>query len=277
VLGVLAAGVAPASPARIVTLAPNLAELAWAAGAGDALVGTVEWSDWPPAVQSLPRVGDAFRLDFEALAELAPDLVLAWGGGNPPHMIDRLRQAGYRVEVLAPRHLEDIPAHIEEIGRLAGTDAAAAAAASRLRTELDELRAAQRGKPPLRVFYQVSWRPLYTVGGDQFISQAIELCQGENVFAGLAELAPVVSLEAVLARDPQVILTAAGPADARDSLRGWHEWPRLAAVRADNLFLVPGDLIARAGPRLVRGARELCVVMDEARRRAAALSPEPPG
>ena len=267
VLALLAAGAATAAgePARrIVTLAPNLAELVWTAGAGDALVGTVEWSDWPEAVRALPRVGNAFRVDLEALASLEPDLVLAWGGGNPDHLIRRLEADGYRVEVLAPRRLEDIGRHIAVIGRLAGTEPAARRAAGRYRATLDALAAAQAGKPPLRVFFQASWRPLYTVGSGQLIGEVIALCGGVNVFADLCELAPSVSVEAVLASDPQAILTAS---EERGGLDSWQRWPELAAVRYHNLFAIPGDFIARPAPRILEGARRVCAALDDARSR----------
>jgi ABC-type Fe3+-hydroxamate transport system substrate-binding protein len=185
-----AAPVAAMPAQRIVTLAPHLAELVHAAGAGDRLVGTVAWSDFPAEVQSLPQVGDAFRLDLEMLAVLAPDLVLAWQGGNPDHMLAQLERHGYRVVALAPERLDDIAAHLEEIGRLAGTQATAQAAAADYRAALAAERRAHAGKPVLRVFYQVSWRPLYTVGGRQLISEVITLCGGENIFAELGELAP---------------------------------------------------------------------------------------
>jgi iron complex transport system substrate-binding protein len=267
VAGLAAGGPAAATPQepaqRIVTLAPHLAELVHAAGAGDRLVGTVGWSNFPPAVAALPQVGDAFRVDLEALAVLDPDLVLAWQGGNPDHLLEQLAGRGYRVVALAPERLHDIGTHLEAIGRLAGTEAAATAAADAFREELATLRAAQAGKSPLRVFYQVSWRPLYTVGGRQLISEVIGLCGGRNIFADLGELAPAVSLEAVIERDPEVILTADLQ---RAELDAWHRWTGIAAVRDGHLYSVDGDLVVRASPRILAGVREVCARLDEVRR-----------
>ena len=258
----IAASAVAAPAQRIVTLAPHLAELVHAAGAGEQLVGTVEWTDYPPAAAALPRIGDAFRLDLEALAALAPDLVLAWKGGNPDHLLEQLEQRGYRVVALAPQRLDDIGAHLLEIGHLAGTVAPARAAATRYREGLEALRAAQAGKPALRVFWQVSWRPLYTVGGRQLISEVIALCGGQNIFAELGELAPAVGMEAVIARDPEVILTADVQ---RADLAEWSRWSSVTAVARGHLYAVDGDLVVRASPRILEGTRQVCERLDRAR------------
>jgi iron complex transport system substrate-binding protein len=252
------AGAAPAS--RIVALAPHLAEIVWAAGAGDRLVGAVQWSDYPPAVADLPRVGDAFNIDDERIAALEPDLVVAWAGGTPTAVIERLRGRGYRVEVLGTSALGEVADQILAIGEWAGTGEAAGAAAEAYLGRLDALRGTQSGKAPVRVFYQVSSRPLYTVGGEQVITQVISLCRGENVFADLGQLAAVVDLESVIARNPEAILATSGA-----SLESWDRWPELAAVRYGNVFTVAGDLIARPSPRLLQGAEQVCGRLDEAR------------
>jgi iron complex transport system substrate-binding protein len=254
----------PDPPAhRIVTLAPHLAELVFAAGAGDRLAGTVAYTNYPQDAAALPRIGDAFRLDLEALAALAPDLVLAWKGGNPDSMLEQLALHGYRVVALAPERLDQIGEQLEEIGRLAGTPEPARAAAARFRAELEALRREQAGKPELRVFYQVSWRPLYTVGGRQLISEVIGLCGGRNLFAELGELAPAVGMEAVIARDPEVILTAD---TQRAELEDWRRWPGIAAVARGHLYTVDGDLVVRASPRILDGIRQVCAALDAARR-----------
>jgi iron complex transport system substrate-binding protein len=258
-----AAAAAPPAPAqRIVVLAPHLAELVYAAGAGERLVGAVAWTDYPPEAADLPRIGDAFRLDLEALAVLRPDLVLAWKGGNPDHMLEQLEQRGYRVVRLAPQRLDDVASHLLEIGRLTGTPEPARRAAERYRNGLDELRREHSGKRELRVFYQVSWRPLYTVGGSQLITEVMALCGGRNIFAELGELAPAVGMEAVIARDPEVILTS----DVQqDELAEWRPWPGVTAVARGHLYSVNGDLLVRAAPRILQGIREICARLDDAR------------
>jgi len=255
----------PAAAERVVTLAPNLAEMVFRVGAGDRLVGVVVHSDFPPAARRLPVVGDAFRIDFERLAGLAPDLVLAWGGGNPAHLVARLKEQGYRVEVLTPDSLEDIAEHMEMIGQWVGKAERARHAAGQFRDQLALLRADYAGASPVRVFYQISAQPLYTVNSAQFIGQIIELCGGVNIFAGLPELAPVVSPEAVVAADPDLILTGMNQVDSVREL--WARWPIMRAVQSAQIHGLDDRLAARASPRLVDGARQFCQVMDRARSR----------
>jgi ABC-type Fe3+-hydroxamate transport system substrate-binding protein len=252
-----------AAPARrIVTLAPHLAELVHAAGAGAQLVGVSDWSDYPAGVESLPRVGSAVQVDLETLVALAPDLVLGWEGGNPARLLQQVEGQGFRLVTFGVETLEDIGTQIEAIGRLAGTPGPAAQAAARYHAGLAALRAEQAGKAELRVFYQVSWRPLYTVGGRQVISQVITLCRGRNIFGDQAVLAPAVGLEAIVARDPEVILASARQAA---ELAEWRRWPEVAAVAGGHLYTVPGDLLARPSPRILDGARAVCAALDQAR------------
>ena len=183
---------------RIVALSPHLVELAFAAGAGPQLVGVVEFSNEPAGARDLPRVGDAFRLDLEALAATRPDLILGWPSGNSPATLDRLRRLGYRVVELEPRRLADVGDQIEAIGRLAGSEVRAQQAASAWREGLAVLEARYREARPGRVFYQIAPQPLMTVNREHFIGQAIELCGGENIYADIPGLTPIVGVEAVV-------------------------------------------------------------------------------
>jgi iron complex transport system substrate-binding protein len=255
-----------AAPARrIVALAPHLAETLFAAGAGERLVGTVSHSDYPPQARAVPRLGDAGRVDLEAVAALKPDLVLAWQSGNPAGQIARLRSLGVPVFVVEPRRLDDVADQIERLGLLAGSEAAAAQAAAAYRARLAALAAAQRDKAPVRVFYQIWDAPLITVGGRQIISDLIQLCGGRNVFASLEAVAPAVSVEAVLAADPEVIIASLSAEERSEALSGWKRWPRLTAARRGNLVSIPPDLVQRHTPRLLDGAERLCKALDEAR------------
>lgn len=262
------AGEVPADEAarpamRIVTLAPHLAELVFAAGAGETLVGVSAWSDYPRAARALPIVGDAFMVDQERLALLRPDLLLAWQSGTPARVVDELRERGYRVEVLQSRGLDDVGTALRRIGELTGQTGSAERAAADFAAGLARLSKTWRDAAPIRVFYQVSGRPLYTVNGDHYVSDLIELCGGRNVFADLGSLAPLVSEEAVLERNPELMLAA--DTGEQDTFEHWKRWPSLAANRHGNHFLVPADQVARATPRLVEAGAAICRVLQKGR------------
>lgn len=252
---------APAS--RVVTLAPHLAELIFAVGAGDTLVGVSAYTDYPERALSLPVVGDAFLVDQEQLALLRPDLLLAWASGTPQHVVDQLRAVGYRVESIRTRGLDDVGLALEKIGALTGHVASADIAATAYRGALHALAEKHAAAPAIRVFYQVSQQPIYTINGDHYVSQLIELCGGHNIFAELSELAPLVSEEAVLERDPEILLAAADA--SQDALANWQRWPGLAANRYRNHWLLPAAEIGRASPRLSSAGEVLCGVLEQAR------------
>lgn len=242
---------------RIVSLAPDLTELVYAAGSGAALVGASAYSDYPAAAKQLPRIGDAFRLDTERVLALRPDLVLAWQGGTPVSLIERLRTLNLPVLVIGTQRLADIASNLESIGRATGHEEAADAAAQSFLEGLDQLRKAYANRDPVRVFYEISATPLYTIGGTQIINRMLELCGGRNVFADLHPLAASVGLESVLARDPQAVVTGDDPAAAM-RLEQWQRWPQMSAVRTGSLYRISGDLLDRATPRVLQGGKQLC-------------------
>ncbi len=258
----------PASPApygRIVSLAPNLTELVFASGADDLLVGVSAYSDYPAAARLLPVVGDAFTIDRERLALLRPDALLVWESGTPAHVIDEMRRAGFTVEVLRTRTIADVADALRKIGELTGRQAAAEQAAKQFLEAIALLDAGYAGAPEITVFYQVSRRPLYTINGEHFVSELLELCGGRNVFSELEELAPTIDVEAVVARDPEVML--ASDTAGADAFADWQRWPTMAANRYGNHYLIPADTVGRATPRMVEAGRVICDVLEQARER----------
>ncbi|MEW5889158.1 MAG: cobalamin-binding protein [Pseudomonadota bacterium] len=260
-----------AQPARrIVSLAPHITENLFAIGAGERVAGTVDYSDYPEAARKIPRVGGYSRIDLEAVAALKPDLVLAWESGNAMAQVDKLRVLGVPVYVSQPNRIEDVAASLERLGELTGTEEGARAAAARFRARLAELRSRYASRPAVRTFYQVWNRPLMTVGRDQIISDALRVCGGENVFGHLGVMAPAVTVEAVLAANPEAIV-ASGMGDERPEwLEEWRRWTQMEAVQRDNLFFVPPQLIQRHTPRILDGTERLCAHLETARARRSA-------
>ena len=271
--GAEAANLGPAQ--RVVTFAPHLAEMMHAVGAGEQLVGVSAWSDYPPAVRDLPVVGDAFTVDQEQLRLLEPDLLLVWQSGMPAHTVEELRQGGYRVEVIRTRGIADVSSAMTRIGELTGQQTGAREAVDRYESEIGDLRTTYADAEPISVFFQVSARPLYTVNNEHFISDVIAVCGGRNVFADLSDLAPTVAVEAVIERDPDVML--AGTNAGNEAFAVWNRWPELAANRFGNQFLIPDESIGRPTPRLAAAGRAVCLALDQARdKRAAVLAGELP-
>jgi len=259
--------IALAAPAqRIVALAPSLAELAFAAGAGGRLVGVARFSDYPPEARRIPQVGDAARVDFERVVALKPDLILAWRSGNSAADVSRLESLGYPAFVSEPARLSDIPRLLNAIGALAGTDAAAGRVATEFQREIAALRGRYSNARRVRVFYLIWHKPLLTVNGAHMISDVIALCGGENVFADVAQLTPNVSLEAVIAAKPEVILGGASADGEKEFAERWRasSVPPLAGL--PTRYISP-DTIQRQTPRIAEGAKAVCSALEDARKR----------
>lgn len=248
---------------RIVSLAPHLTELAFAAGAGDRIVATVEYSDYPAEARAIPRIGDAFRVDMERLLALEPDLVLVWETGTPVPTIERLRSLGLRVESVPTPTIEALADALRRIGELAGTERHADQEAARIESEFARLREQYRDRARITVFLQINDRPLYTVNGKHIISEVASVCGGTNVFEQLNDLAPTIGIEAVLAANPEAIVSTDDTVP--DALGTWKRWKGMRAVQAGNVFTLSSDELTRATPRLVEGARAMCRALDTAR------------
>ena len=232
-------------------------------GAGEQLVGVSAYTDFPEAAARLPVIGDAFMLDLERMAMLGPDLLLAWHSGTPVHVVDELRSRGYRVEVIRTQSLEDIPVALRRIGELTGHGAAAELVAGEFVAGLQLLKEQAADAMPISVFYQVADRPLYTIGGEHYVNELIEICGGRNIFAELSSLAPLIGVEAVLENDPEVMLasTDAGP----DAFKEWERWSNMAANRYRNRFWMPAAETGRATPRLLVAGAAICGALAEGR------------
>lgn len=252
---------------RVVSLAPHVTELLFSAGGGGRIVGNVKFSDYPPAARTIAQVGDNRQVDFERVLALKPDLLVVWRHNSSMRQMAQLRQLGIPLYYSDPQKLDDIPDTVLRLGQLLGTEKQAQQSAAELRRQLAKLAAQSRNRSPVRVFYQVWDKPLYTLNGHHIINDAIRLCGGENIFARLPMPAPTVNVEAVLLENPEVVITGAMRTQSGTGLELWKAYPTLLAVRRGNLFAIDGDLLNRSGPRIIAGAAALCEKLDEARSR----------
>lgn len=249
---------------RIISLAPYITELLFAAGAGKAIVGVTAFSDYPEAARSLKQVGGGGGLDLEAIMALQPDLVVAWQSGNPRGQVERLQSLGITVFFSEPRRLQDVPATLRRFGRLAGTESAAAVQVDSFNRRYAELHEKYAQRPQVSVFFQIWDQPLMTLNGEHLFSDVVRLCGGENVFNALSALAPQIDVEAVLLANPDVIVIAADDSDS-SLLAAWQRWPQLSAVKQGHVYAIPREQLVRHSPRILDGAERLCELLDVAR------------
>jgi iron complex transport system substrate-binding protein len=253
----------PEPARRVATLAPSITEAAFAVGAGGRVVGVSAWSDRPAEAARLPVVSSATGIEFESLARLAPDLVIAWKDSFRPADIPRLEALGARVFVIQSRTLGDIPRLLALTASLAGGDAGPAT--RRFEGALAALRARNAGKRRVRTFLEISHRPLMTIGGRHFMTEALEVCGATNVFADLGEPAPHVSWEELFARDPDAVVGTGPPEGEAAFRREWAERPGLRAVREGRLAYVGERALGRPSPAVVEGIEALCAAVDRVR------------
>jgi iron complex transport system substrate-binding protein len=249
---------------RIVALAPHLAEITFAAGAGAKLVGVSSFSRHPAEAERLPVVASSGRVDIERVVALKPDVVLGWRSGNSPLQIERLERLGFSVFITEVRSVRDIARLTREVGALAGTGLPAEEHARTFDLEVGELSERHALSRPLAVFLEIWHRPMLTVSGDHLISDASGICGGRNVFANAKTLTPHVSNEQLLGARPEAIITAGYGGETMAA--AWRGLEPVPAVRKGRVYVIDPDLLSAQGPRFLEGLRVLCARLEAARR-----------
>jgi ABC-type Fe3+-hydroxamate transport system substrate-binding protein len=249
---------------RVVTLAPNLTELVFVAGAGSRLVGVTTADDFPPAIDSLPKIS-ALPLDFEALARLNPDLVLATDQVNSLDAAETFNALDIPVYFFSYNDIDGLLHSLRTTGDLLGTPAQAAAAADSLQAALDVL--GQRTKDtdkPLTLFL-IGDDTLYAFGDESYVHDLIALAGGHSTTEDIGTNAPILSDEFVLTTKPDVIFGAFGEEYDPARLLALHPtWDIVPAVVNGRVYSLDPSLILRPGPRLVEGARQMAIKLHPA-------------
>jgi iron complex transport system substrate-binding protein len=255
----------PGPARRIVSLTPGGTELLFAAGAGDRILATSRRSDAPEAAKKIPTIGYANAVNFERLVALKPDVVVIWEHLNNKRVVESLQKLRLRVYSIRALGLADIPRSVRRLGVLAGTSAAAEAEARALDAKLRYLAGRKAEGEPLRVFYMLWAEPLYTVGSRHIIGDAIARCGGRNIFDDIDFPAPIVEIETVVRRDPDVMLLSAPPITARDWRERWERFTTIRAVQTGQLLTFSDPRLDRMGPSAIDAIEALCVMLDRAR------------
>ena len=249
---------------KIVTLSPHLAEMIYELGSKSSLVGVSSYTDYPESAKSIPRIGDAFILDLERMALLDPDVILAWESGTPKKVVEELDNLGYRLEIIKSKNLNEISTALSQIGQIIGKQKQASIIIKEYSDQLKDLKEEYKNKQKVTVFFQIDQQPLFTIGGNHFISEMIEVCAGINVFLELEQLAPSVSVESVIARDPQVMMSMA-KGNSQDKFQSWKKFGNMSANKYDNFYYLYSDALERPTTRIVSAGEEMCKKLDEAR------------
>ncbi|NLC24782.1 MAG: cobalamin-binding protein [Oxalobacter sp.] len=254
----------PKPAGRIISTAPHITEFLFETGGAGHIAGVTSYSNYPSEAQSLPLVGDNRRIDMERVLALKPDLIIAWRGGNPVRQIDQLKRMGIPVFYSDLKTMEDIPKTLERFGTLVGQAEKGKKQGALWKMRLERLKKQYENRPVLTVFYQISERPLYTLSGKHIISEAIRICGGENIFSGLDTIAPRISIESILEKNPDVIFISRSGGSA-NGINFWRRFGVIRAVRKNNVFEIDADLMDRPGPRFIDGVSALCEKIDKAR------------
>jgi iron complex transport system substrate-binding protein len=248
----------PAPPRRIVSLVPSVTEILYALSAESLLVGVTDFCDFPPEARRQPKVGGMVAPSLEAIVALRPDLVIATNEGTREDTFTQLSRVGVPVYLVAAHHVADATALVRRLGALTGRDATAEPLVTRLEQRIEAVRRAVQpfGRP--RVLYVLWPEPLIVPGRDAIVTELIRLAGGRSLTAEDADAWPRYSLEAAVAKRPEIILLANhGAGTGAISIETWQRLTALQAVKAGRLRSVDGDLMHRYGPRLVDGLEQL--------------------
>jgi iron complex transport system substrate-binding protein len=250
-------------PERIVTLAPFLTELVYAAGAGDNVIGVSKLSDFPPDARKVPQIGTGAEFSLAQLATFKPDLVLAWRDGIRKEEIERISSFGATVFTASARTLDDVPRLLKAIGLLTGNDVTVAVA--EYEAKIERLKLENASKRRVSAFLELWNRPLTTISGTHFMTEALDICRADNVFKDLPGSAPQVTIDELYEKDPFVIVGAGSATNLDEFRSNWSVRQGLNAVKDNRLVFIDTDTFQRPTPRTPDAIRQLCSALDAVR------------
>jgi iron complex transport system substrate-binding protein len=250
-------------PKRIVSLAPNITEILFSLGLDEEIEGVSIHCNYPEKAKSRVRVGSYISLDFERIASLRPNLVVATGAGNTREMVDRLEKLGFTTYVIFPKKFNDILQSIAHIGQAVSREKEARGIIEGMRQRSQRVIELTKDLPRPKVFIQIGDAPIVTVGKGSFADDLIRLAGGENIAGKEKEVYPRFGMEEILKRSPEVIvISSMNPkGDYQKTLQEWTRWKTIPAVKNGRIHLIDSDLLDRPSPRIIDGLEELARVL----------------
>ena len=240
---------------RVVTLSPANTELAFAAGITP--VGVSSYSNYPPEAKNIEEVSTWQGMNLERIVALKPDLVIAWRGGNAERQVNQLTSLGIKVIWVDAVTIEQVADALRQLAAWSPKPEQAKQAAQTMLDDYALLKSQYANKPKKRVFLQFGANPLFTSGKGSIQHEVLEVCGGENIFAGSRVPWPQVSREQVLARAPQAIVATGGSGETLKIEQYWGNQLKIPVITLNS------DWFERASPRIILAAKQLCNALSQ--------------
>lgn len=254
----------------IIALAPHVVETLYDIGAGEQIIGTTDFADYPEQAKSIPRIGNYLRLQIERVIELQPDLIFAWKSGNPSDDLARLEQLGFTIIYSQPNTFEDIAKELRHFSTLTGHKAQGEKVAQKFEQELLEIKRANQDKTPITGFYELWSRPLTTVAKGSWPQQFLDICQVNNPFESVTPAYPQISIEQVIPLSVHLIIQPLSKNQSEREGFNWQDWPIIPAVANKQIIRPNADAMHRMSLRSLVALNSLCEAIDKTREQLAA-------
>ncbi|MCX5909917.1 MAG: cobalamin-binding protein [Deltaproteobacteria bacterium] len=253
----------PSTPKRMIATAPSVTEILFALGLGDRVVGVSSYCNYPAEALHKEKIGGYINPSLEKIVELRPDLVMGTADGDLKAFMNKVTGLGIPVYVANPKTVADVLHSIRKIGEVTGATDAAARLTSSMQKRIDTVKQKVAGRSPPRVLHILSYDPLISSAGGSFVDDLIRIAGGTNVAAQARGRHPRLSLEEVIARDPEVIILSGmlSQDPLREQREWWARWKKISAVGHGRVHVIDADLILRPSPRIVDGLEEMARVI----------------
>lgn len=248
--------VVPDHPHRVVCLAPSIVDTMYALGAGGDVAGVTEYVKYPAEAQKKASVGNPMHPSTEVLVSLHPDLVIGFQSGQQLEANKQIAALGVPVFLVGPHGISGILRSIRSVGEAINRRPEADLLVTRMQLRIDKVRERTSRLPRTSVFMPLWYDPIVTIGRGAFITEAIEIAGGHSVTDDAATEWPAISLEAVVARAPQMLLLVRGGKMTLELLQGLPGWSSLPAVRERKVLYVD-DRINLASPLALDALEDL--------------------
>jgi vitamin B12 transport system substrate-binding protein len=253
------------SKPSIIALAPHIVEMLYDIGAGEQIIGTTSFADYPEQAKKIPIIGNYVRLQLERVIELQPDLIIAWKSGSPSDDLARLEQLGFKVIYSQPHTFSDIAKEVRSFAKITGHTAQGEQVAKDFEHELARIKNKYKNKTEITGFYELWSRPLTTVAKGSWPQQFLNICRVKNPFQQVLTPYPQISIEQVLPASVQLIIQPLSVNQKDREAFNWQDWPIIPAVANKQILQPDADAMHRMSLRSLTALKYLCQTIDGAR------------